>query len=320
MGTNKGNNIVIESDRITMDFKQVRALDHVSLSVERGAIYGFLGPNGSGKSTLIRVLCGLLKPTGGQGNILGFDVTSQAEELKPYIGYMSQSFSLYQDLTVTENLRFYGTIHGLRGMKFKERFSEVVKLVGIRPYLDVMAGKLSGGWKQRLALACSLIHEPKVLFLDEPTAGIDPVARRNLWDLLFDLSAEGITLFVTTHYMDEAERCSHIGYIYLSKLIVSGIPDDLKEIPEANPTGMKRYELILPKATEGFRHLKSLPYIRDVTIFGNTLHVLIDETITPDLLLAELDKHGLGPGEMRPIAATLEDVFVALTKKEEVAA
>jgi ABC-type multidrug transport system ATPase subunit len=308
--------VVINVDGISMDFGKFRALDKVSLSAERGDIFGFLGPNGSGKSTLIRVLIGLLKPSEGRGTILGLDVTSEAEKLKPYIGYMSQSFSLYTDLTVQENLKFYGTIHGLRGADFKRRFNSVVELVGIEPYVDLLTRKLSGGWKQRLALACSLIHEPKVLFLDEPTAGIDPVARRNLWDLLFDLSAGGITLFVTTHYMDEAERCSHIGYIYMSKLIVSGTPDDLKTIPEAHPSGTARYELTLPNLTEGFRHLKSLRYILDVTIFGNTIHVLMDKQFTPEHLLSDISSAGLGPGEMRPIAPTLEDVFVALTKKE----
>ena len=308
--------IVISTDKVSVDFGRLRALNKVSLEIEHGSIFGFLGPNGSGKSTLIRVLCGLLKPSEGKGTILGLDVTSQAEELKPHIGYMSQSFSLYNDLTVKENIRFYGSIQGLKGTYFRERFDSVVGLAGISSYMDIRAGKLSGGWKQRLALACSLIHEPKVLFLDEPTAGIDPVARRNLWDLLFDLSAQGITLFVTTHYMDEAERCSHIGYIYLAKLIVSGIPEELKLIPEANPPGSVRYEILIPKPTEGFRYLKSKDYVMDETIFGNSLHVLMDENFTTERLLADIDAAGLGPGEIRRIAPTLEDVFVALTEKE----
>jgi ABC-type multidrug transport system ATPase subunit len=316
MESSAQNDIVIEVDDISMEFPQTVALDHVSLDVDRGAIYGFLGPNGSGKSTLIRILLGLLKPSSGHGTIMGHDVTAEAEILKPHIGYMSQSFSLYRDLTVRENLKFYGNIHGLWGKRFIDRLNETVELVGIRPYMDVLTGRLSGGWKQRLALACALIHEPDVLFLDEPTAGIDPVARRKLWDLLFDLSASDITLFVTTHYMDEAERCSHIGYIYLSKLIVSGTPDEVKKIPEANPPATARYEVNLPRPTEGFRFLKKPSYVKDVTIFGNTLHILIDKSVTEEKLMADIDNAGLGPCQVRHIAPTLEDVFVALTRKE----
>ncbi|MGC9055124.1 MAG: ABC transporter ATP-binding protein, partial [Candidatus Hydrogenedens sp.] len=223
---------VIEVNELSRKFGVHTAVDRVSLTVRKRDIFGFLGPNGSGKTTLIRMLCGILRPTSGEARVLGYDVVSESEEIKKSIGYMSQQFSLYADLTVLENITFYAKIYGIPRKQRKERIDEVINIVDIKPYLNQLSGSLSGGWKQRLALACSLVHNPKLLFLDVPTAGIDPVARRDLWNLLFDLSARGTTFFVTTHYMDEAERCSHLGYIYFSKLIAYGSPEELKKMPQ----------------------------------------------------------------------------------------
>src|SRR5438309_2311821 len=240
----------IELVGLTKRFGDLTAVDALTFTVPQGTIFGFLGPNGSGKSTCIRMLCGLLQPTSGTAAVNGHDIVRDSEAVKRSIGYMNQAFSLYRDLTVDENLTFFGGIYGLAGERLKQRKAEVIELVGIHDYTRRRSGLLSGGWKQRLALAAALIHEPDVVFLDEPTAGIDPVARRDLWDLLFELAGRGVTLFVTTHYMDEAERCTSVGYIYQSHLIVCGRPDELKRLPAVTPPGTHRLELDVPAPAE----------------------------------------------------------------------
>jgi ABC-2 type transport system ATP-binding protein len=228
---------------------------------------------------------------------------------------MSQKFSLYDELTVHENLLFYGRLYGLRGQELSKRKDELIALTHIEPYLERRAALLSGGWRQRLAMACSLMHHPTVLFLDEPTAGIDPVARRELWDLLFQFSSTGMTLFVTTHYMDEAERCSHVGYIYMSKLVVCGEPDDLKKMPLVNPPDARRLDVTCDHVTKGLQVVRQLPGVRTATVFGQSMHLLVDKNIPEESIRAELNKAGIPQADIRPIAPSLEDVFVALTSK-----
>jgi ABC-type multidrug transport system ATPase subunit len=255
----------------------------------------------------------LLQPSGGEARIGGLDVARELEQIKSLIGYMSQKFSLYDELTTHENLQFYGRLYGLRGPGLKQRYDQLVALTHLEPYLRRRAGLLSGGWRQRLAMACSLMHHPTVLFLDEPTAGIDPVARRELWNLLFEFSSNGMTLFVTTHYMDEAERCSHVGYIYMSKLVVCGEPDDLKQLPLVNPADARRIDVTCDQVTVGLQALRRVPGVRTATVFGQSMHLLVVKEMSEELIRAELAKAGIPHADIRPIAPSLEDVFVALT-------
>src|SRR6266567_1863299 len=306
---------MIECDKLTKRFGQVTAVDHVTFKVEKSSIFGFLGPNGSGKSTVMRMLCGLLEPSDGQGLIAGFDVATQTDQIKSLIGYMSQKFSLYDELTVYENLMFYGRLYGLRGAALSKRRDELIALTHIEPYLGRRAALLSGGWRQRLAMACSLVHKPSVLFLDEPTAGIDPVARRELWDLLFEFSGLGMTLFVTTHYMDEAERCSHVGYIYMSKLVVCGEPDDLKQMPEVNPPGTRRLDVTCDHVTTALHAIHQLRGVRSATVFGQSMHLLVDESVKRAEIDEKLRKVGVSHAEIQEMGPSLEDVFVELSAK-----
>jgi len=306
---------MIECEGLTKRFVTLTAVDHVSFSVGKGSIFGFLGPNGSGKSTVIRMLCGILEPTEGTARIGGHDIVREIEPIKEMIGYMSQQFSLYDELTVNENLIFSGKLYGLRGRQLNQRRDELVAVTHLEPYIDRRAGLLSGGWRQRLAMACSLMHKPTVLFLDEPTAGIDPVARRELWDLLFAFAGQGMTLFVTTHYMDEAERCDHVGYIYMSKLIVCGEPDELKKMPDVNPPGTRRLDVICDHVTTALQAISQLRGVHSATVFGQSMHLLVDEHVKRAQIEEKLRGVGVSHAEIHEIGPSLEDVFVELSAK-----
>src|SRR2546423_8393377 len=306
---------MIECEGLTKRFGGLTAVDHVSLSVGKGSIFGFLGPNGSGKSTVIRMLCGILAPTEGTARIGGHDIIREGEPIKEMIGYMSQQFSLYDELTVNENLLFAGKLYGLRDKELKKRRDEMIETTHLQPYIDRRASQLSGGWRQRLAMACSLMHKPTVLFLDEPTAGIDPVARRELWDLLFEFAGKGMTLFVTTHYMDEAERCSHVGYIHMSKLIVCGEPDDLKKLPEVSPPGTRRLDVMCEHVTTALQAMRDMRGVRSATVFGQSMHLLVDDNVRREDIETALRKHGICQIDIHDIGPSLEDVFVELSAK-----
>ena len=306
---------MIECEGLTKRFGTFTAVDQVSFKVGKGSIFGFLGPNGSGKSTVIRMLCGILEPSAGTARIDGHDVVRDTESIKDIIGYMSQKFSLYDELTVDENLIFSGKLYGLHGRQLTKRRDELIAVTHLEPYIDRRAALLSGGMRQRLAMACSLMHKPTVLFLDEPTAGIDPVARRELWDLLFEFTAGGMTLFVTTHYMDEAERCDHVGYIYMSKLIVCGEPDELKQMAEVNPPGTRRLDVTCDHVTTALQAMRQMRGVRSATVFGQSMHLLVDESVRRDEIDEKLRSVGISHTEIHEIGPSLEDVFVTLSAK-----
>jgi ABC-type multidrug transport system ATPase subunit len=307
----------IITENATRRFGDFTAVDRVSINVERGEVFGFLGPNGSGKTTLIKMLTGLLPLSEGKARVDEIDVASDPELVRERIGYMSQKFSLYDDLTVEENLTFYGRIYGLSPDRLRSRMDAIIATNGLAPYVKRLAAKLSGGWKQRLALGCAMLHEPRIMFLDEPTAGIDPVARRALWDLLFELSGQGITFFVTTHYMDEAERCSHVAYIYYGRIIADGTPDTLKQMREINPPGTKRIEIESSEVTRALMLARKFPGVRSTTVFGQAIHALVDDGLNEQELNQHLSRENIRVYEIRSLLPSLEDVFVELTYRRQ---
>src|SRR5882724_1669886 len=274
--------IVIED--LTKSFGSTEAVKRLNLRIREGDIFGLLGPNGSGKTTLIRMLCGLLAPTSGRAVVGGYDVAREPEQIKRHIGYVSQKFSLYPDLSVRENLDFFGDVYAVAAHESESRKRDLLRLCGLEGRESQISGNLSDSLKQRLALACALIHRPKILFLDEPTAGVDPVARRLLWDLLFQLAQQGTTLFVTTHYMDEAERCTQAAYIYYGKLLVSGDPNSMKreEIAATN----RRLEIVCQPLMPALAALRGAPYVDDVSVFGQALHVRLKD-VPPEPLASD---------------------------------
>lgn len=308
------NNPVISIKNLVKEFDGKKAVDNISLEIERGEIFGFLGPNGAGKSTTIRMLCGILRPTSGKGTILGFDIYTQTEEIKKSIGYMSQRFGLYNDLTVEENLHFYSRIY-LRDKKHaNEKSLAIINSAGLSQYRKYLAAELSGGWKQRLALACSVVHEPRILFLDEPTAGIDPVSRRIIWDLLYDLASKGVTLFVTTHYMEEAERCSRIGFINNGRLVACDTPKRIKaEFLPLDIISLKTSEL-----KKAFDSLSCMKFSRDINIYGDEIHISVENAEKCLPLVKEiLNNENIHLEKIEKIHPSIEDVFVYLTKTDK---
>lgn len=306
----------ISTRGLTKNFADLVAVNNVSFHIKTGEIFGFLGPNGSGKSTTMKMLCGLLAPTSGTGQILGYDITRDQDQIRSHIGYMAQYFSLYDDLTIEENLEFYSQLYDLPPTRAKENRERLMKLLELHDRRKQLAQNLSGGWKQKLALAVALVHEPKAIFLDEPTAGIDPVSRRSLWDILFGLAAEGITIFASTHYMDEAERCNSIAYIYNGKLIVYGSRHELKNI-EHGIEG-DNVEIETEESTKIMTFLEKIDFIKDVTIFGASVHSIVDkaEKCMP-MIEKLLRERNLPYFNIRQIRPSLEDIFVSLTKRED---
>ncbi|MEO8196219.1 MAG: ABC transporter ATP-binding protein [Thermoanaerobaculia bacterium] len=290
------------------------AVNRISLDVARGEIFGFLGPNGAGKSTTIRMLTGLLAPTAGSGTVAGFDVVTQAEQIKTRIGYMSQKFSLYEDLTVEENINFYSGIYRLSAAKKRERKEWVLRMAGLEQHRRTRTAHLSGGWKQRLALGCAILHEPPIVFLDEPTSGVDPLSRRTFWDLIYDLSEHGVTIFVTTHYMEEAEYCDRLGLIYRGELVALGSPSELK----ATSVQGVVLEVVCDRAQDAIPTLDALPGVREAAMFGTTIHVVTDEHVDLTARVTEaLSAAGFSVERVERITPSLEDVFVALIEASD---
>ncbi|HWR35012.1 MAG TPA: ABC transporter ATP-binding protein [Clostridia bacterium] len=289
------------------------AVNRVSFEVSRGEIFGFLGPNGAGKSTTIRMLCGILAPTAGEGTVAGFDIRKQSEDIKRHIGYMSQKFSLYEDLTVEENIDFYAGIYRIPKDRRAQRKEWVIEMAGLQQHRDSRTGILSGGWKQRLALGCAIIHEPPIVFLDEPTSGVDPISRRQFWELIYQLSGQGVTVFVTTHYMEEAEYCDRIGLIYRGELIASGAPHALKTDMMSDTV----LEVSCDRAQDAMFELERLPEVREVAMFGNALHVVAASAGAAEAVRAYLEAHEYRPSRVEPIVPSLEDVFVSLIEARD---
>ncbi len=302
-----GNNISVKVEDLTRSFGDFVAVDTIRLAIRKGEIFGFLGPNGAGKSTTIKMLCGLLLPTGGNGTVGGYDIMTESEEIKKHIGYMSQKFSLYDDLTIEENINFFGGIYGVRKAKKEERKEWALEMSGLKEQRTDLTRTLPGGIKQRLALGCALLHEPPVVFLDEPTSGVDPISRRNFWNLIYDMAQIGTTIFVTTHYMDEADYCDRLALIYRGKIIAEGTPGEMRQ------KYMKQDVLEI----ETDRTIEAMEIIFgnkiETAVFGSLLHATVenaDESIPR--IRQMLEASGIGVSRIEKITPSLEDVFVSL--------
>ena len=302
--------LIIKTEHLSRSFGNLQAVRDVSLEVRRGEIFGILGPNGAGKSTTIRMLCGILDPTGGSGTVVGQDIVRQAERIKERIGYMTQRFSLYEDLTVLENLTFYAGIYGVPLRRRSARVDQVLEDTGLKDRRKQLSGTLSGGWKQRVALACATIHEPPLLFLDEPTAGVDPVSRREFWERIYDIAAGGTTAVLTTHYMDEAERCHRLAFIFSGSLLDVGTPDEVVQRRE-----LRVAELEVEHAVDAADALRGGPEVEEVAHYGHTLRLAVRHRSDPVALAREvLGKRGIAIRDVREVRATVEDAFVAMVR------
>ncbi len=305
------SDFAVQVQGLTRVFDSFVAVDHIDLQVATGTVFGFLGPNGAGKSTTIRMLCGILRPSAGGGTVGGFDITRETERLKNNIGYMSQRFSLYEDLTVEENLRFFAGIYNVRGAQRQARIAWAVEMAGLRGREQLRTSELAGGWRQRLALGCAVLHEPPILFLDEPTSGVDPASRRNFWEMIGELSSRGITIFVTTHYMDEAEHCDELALIYGGRVVATGSPATLKR----QYMSRALLELECSDLMGAFAALKPDPALASVALFGTTLHVIADdETRARAAVAARLQPAGIGIHRLERIEPSLEDAFVTIVE------
>jgi ABC-2 type transport system ATP-binding protein len=311
------NDCAVAVQDLERRFGSFVAVNRVSFRVARGEIFGFLGPNGAGKSTTIRMLCGLLVPSGGSGAVAGFDVWTQQEDIKRNIGYMSQKFSLYEDLTVEENIDFFAGVYCLPAPRKKARKEWVIEMAGLKDHRRAPTGTLSGGWKQRLALGCAILHEPPIVFLDEPTSGVDPISRRRFWDLIYELSGHGATVFVTTHYMDEAEYCDRMALIYRGELIAEGSPETLK-------TRFMQEEILeisCDRPQDAMGEVETVAGIKEVALFGRGLHaVAADADAAAAAVERRLQAQGFQVGRVVKITPSLEDVFVSLIEAHDRAA
>ncbi len=307
-------NNAVEIRELVKRFGSFVAVDHVNLDVRRGEIFGFLGPNGAGKSTTIRMLCGLLQPTSGSATVGGLDIAAQSEAVKQNIGYMSQRFSLYDDLSVEENIDFFSNIYSVPRERRAARKDYVLRMAGIEERRGSLTSLLSGGWKQRLALGCAILHEPPILFLDEPTSGVDPIARRAFWDLIYQLSAAGRTIFVSTHYMDEAEYCHRLALMYRGKVIALGTPAELKK----SLAGHYLFHLEVSDLLGAMSALEKIPGLSEIAVFGGGLHVTAsDAERAAGEIRSALERAGISVLLLEPIDPSMEDVFVAMIEQED---
>lgn len=304
--------MAVEAIELSKNFGDFVAVDKVSFTIPKGEIFGLLGPNGAGKTTTMRMLCGLLSMSSGVGKVVGFDVNSQPENVKSHLGYMSQKFSLYNDLTVYENLDFYARVYSLSGQRRNDRINEMLDMAGLKDHRNELTANLSGAWRQRLALACAIVHEPPMLFLDEPTAGVDPVSRREFWNLIYDLAGRGVSVLATTHYMEEAEYCNDIGLMYRSRLIARGDPDTLKE---KLPGTLLEIECEPP--IQAIDLIKKIPGVIDATFHGILLHVIIMDKSIQKNLKKILQNNAITVYRIEPVLPSLEDIFVSLVDAED---